>query len=283
MCNVKRTDESIRSWVIYKLTSPTGRIYVGKTVSLSTRMNHYKRLQCKTQIALHASLAKYGFENHALEIIESFSSNISVANDKEMFWIRTNMSNKNKFTEQNGLNLTDGGGGCVGHKMSEENKRKLSDMHKSGLRKTRKGVKMKPEAVEAMIKRLTGKPNYKLRGRKRTPEQIKRHSESLKGHTFNRGRVFKKDVLERHIGIHIKAKGKPFFQCTLDGVEIKRFGSLGEASREFKMLKVTVASMLKKQPKNPRCGFRFLYTPIIQFERVVLPRRIFKQQEIKTS
>ena len=42
------------------------------------------------------------------------------ADGKEMFWIRSYMSNKNKYPEQNGLNLTDGGEGRINAKMSED-------------------------------------------------------------------------------------------------------------------------------------------------------------------
>jgi predicted GIY-YIG superfamily endonuclease len=34
---------------IYKITSPSGRIYIGKTTNLKERLKHYKYLKCKTQ------------------------------------------------------------------------------------------------------------------------------------------------------------------------------------------------------------------------------------------
>lgn len=54
---------------IYKYTSPTGKIYIGKTIDLNRRKQEYKRLQCKNQPKLYYSFNKHGFENHIYEEI----------------------------------------------------------------------------------------------------------------------------------------------------------------------------------------------------------------------
>ena len=108
---------------IYKITSPSGRIYIGQTINLKTRINNYKNLKCKKQIKLYNSIIKYGWNNHNLEIIEE----VLCLNDKfllnflEAYWINV----YNSFKK--GLNCTIGGDGTMGHKHSEETKKILRD------------------------------------------------------------------------------------------------------------------------------------------------------------
>ena len=88
---------------IYKITSPTGKIYIGKTMNVKVRFRQYKGLACKTQPALYKSFFKYGVNNHKFEIIGLF--NESELSDKEMFYIQ-------KFDSfKSGLNCTKGGDG----------------------------------------------------------------------------------------------------------------------------------------------------------------------------
>lgn len=56
--------------VVYKITSPTGRVYVGSTTNFKKRMLHYKSLDCKQQRRLFSSLNKYGYESHNVEVLE---------------------------------------------------------------------------------------------------------------------------------------------------------------------------------------------------------------------
>ena len=53
----------IKSWNIYKMTSPTDRVYVGLTSDLPKRKRNYRRADCKSQVLLYKSLNKYGFDN----------------------------------------------------------------------------------------------------------------------------------------------------------------------------------------------------------------------------
>lgn len=70
---------------IYKITSPSGKIYIGQSSNLKQRIKDYeKTIHCKGQKRLYHSLIKYGFNNHQFEVIEycSFSS----LNERERFW-----------------------------------------------------------------------------------------------------------------------------------------------------------------------------------------------------
>lgn len=69
---------------IYKITSPSGRIYIGQSVNIDNRISSYKNLKCKNQTKLYRSLLKYTFENHTFEVIER--CNIEVLNERERYW-----------------------------------------------------------------------------------------------------------------------------------------------------------------------------------------------------
>lgn len=56
---------------IYKITSPTNRIYIGQSSDMNTRLRKYKNPKhCKDQIRLYNSFEKYGTDSHKIEILE---------------------------------------------------------------------------------------------------------------------------------------------------------------------------------------------------------------------
>jgi group I intron endonuclease len=71
---------------IYKITSPSGRIYIGQSITIQKRFNSYKRSDKKneSQIKLFNSFKKYGVENHLFEIIEQCDFNL--LNERERYW-----------------------------------------------------------------------------------------------------------------------------------------------------------------------------------------------------
>lgn len=138
-----KMDEIIYHWFIYKITSPSGRVYIGKTYNLKGRKRNYNVANCPKQKLLNPSLLKYGFSNHKFEIIEEFDSNIDFSSGKEIFWIRTYMSNKHKYPEVNGLNLTDGGEGTPGKRgvSPKKGKPQWNEAHKKRIGLSKVGNK----------------------------------------------------------------------------------------------------------------------------------------------
>ena len=55
---------------IYKITSPTGRIYIGSSKNIKNRLKYYKSLDCKGQTRLYNSFKKHGYNNHKIDILE---------------------------------------------------------------------------------------------------------------------------------------------------------------------------------------------------------------------
>ena len=69
---------------IYKITSPTKKIYVGQSINIEKRFISYSKLRCKNQIALYRSFLKYGVDEHKFEIICECEDN--ELNDKERYY-----------------------------------------------------------------------------------------------------------------------------------------------------------------------------------------------------
>lgn len=107
---------------IYKITSPSGKIYIGQSPDINRRWNVYRLELCKLQRRLYRSIKKYGWENHKTEVIEICS--IKKLNEKEIYWI----SFYNSFGTFHGMNLTIGGEGSRGHKWTAKAKEKQSKL-----------------------------------------------------------------------------------------------------------------------------------------------------------
>lgn len=83
---------------IYKIISPSNKIYVGQSTDIEKRFKGYKKLYCKKQVKLYNSLKKYGVENHKFEIIEECS--LEELDKQETYW-------KQQYnTVENGLNCS---------------------------------------------------------------------------------------------------------------------------------------------------------------------------------
>ncbi len=276
---VSNTD--IYKWVIYRMVSPSNRVYIGITSDLKKRMSTYKSNATSKQTLVYNSMKKYGFDNHVVDIIDTFEGTLRYANGKEIFWIRTYMSNRNKYPEQKGLNLTNGGDGMKGYKMSKESieksrqskiGKKASDETKRRMSESRKGKKMnfthltpefkaklsenarKYKHTDEAKKKISeaSKGNKYAVGRKMTAEQIEHRSSLI------RGTKIKKEVVEKRIATKIEKYGKPVYQYNLNGEFLKKFPCITIASREIGIPTLGMRRNLKGQYKQSR-GFIFKY------------------------
>jgi len=106
---------------IYKITSPSNKIYIGKTVNFKKRVRYYKYESCKKQKFLYNSIKKYGWTKHKIEILVQGNFNNKLLSELEINNIRL----FNSYNSKHGMNLTKGGEGCDGLILSEETKDKL--------------------------------------------------------------------------------------------------------------------------------------------------------------
>ena len=117
---------------IYKITSPSNKIYIGKSIDIEKRRKTYVRLNCKSQTKLYNSFLKYSFQKHLFQIIEECS--IELLNEREKYYVDF----YNTFNTKLGLNIRDGGGNSAN--ISEEQKEKISN--------SLKGKKHSQERIE---------------------------------------------------------------------------------------------------------------------------------------
>lgn len=94
---------------IYKITSPSKRIYIGQSNQIDYRWSQYKYYNYEKDgnLLLYRSLKKHGIENHSFEILEECES--IQLDEKEIFWIDYYKCNFKRYPVNKGLNLTDGG------------------------------------------------------------------------------------------------------------------------------------------------------------------------------
>jgi group I intron endonuclease len=69
---------------IYKITSPSKKVYIGQSVNIERRFLDYRKSLKKQQIKLFNSIKKYGYENHTFEVVEECE--IKDLNDRERYW-----------------------------------------------------------------------------------------------------------------------------------------------------------------------------------------------------
>lgn len=94
--------------IIYRIISPTGKIYIGKTYDFKKRFYDYKckRYRSKKSIIID-SIKKYGWESHVMDVVEEVDE--VLLNEREIFWIKE--LGTYAYENEKGMNLTRGGDG----------------------------------------------------------------------------------------------------------------------------------------------------------------------------
>lgn len=70
---------------IYKITSPSNKVYIGQSIDIDKRFNQYRSIsQTRKQKRLHHSFRKHGIDNHIFEVLEECS--IGSLNQRERYY-----------------------------------------------------------------------------------------------------------------------------------------------------------------------------------------------------
>lgn len=149
---------------IYKITNPSGRVYIGQSINIEHRFKEYRRLKCKLQKRLINSFTKYAVENHIFDIIEECA--IQDLNTRERYW----QDEYNVLDKYKGLNCKLTTSLDKSGKYSEELKQKIGLGNKG---------KIVSEKTRLKIS-LANKGNQIWLGRKHTEETKKKMSQSAK-------------------------------------------------------------------------------------------------------
>lgn len=152
--------ESGNIGIIYKLTSPSGKEYVGLTTrTLEERMNEHRNEHTydkdpkKWNKPLYRAMRKYGFENFKIEKLFDEECTIEELQQKEIYFISL------YDTFNNGYNSTLGGEATLGFRFTDEQKKKLSERSKR--------CWSNEEYKRKVSERMSGKGNhmYGIRGK----------------------------------------------------------------------------------------------------------------------
>ena len=184
---------------IYKITSPSGKIYIGQTKDLNKRLKVYQYLKSRLQKQpkLYNSFKKYGFDVHEVEILEDnipMEINRDLLDEREVYWI--------KFYDSynNGLNCNIGG--CSNKGLSEEGRKnlrlsKLGNTNWKGkvhslesrikMSEIQKGRKVSEETKEKLrnfkpTEETRIKQSLAKKGKKQSPEHIEARRKGMIGH-----------------------------------------------------------------------------------------------------
>lgn len=162
---------------IYKITSPSNKVYIGQSRNIKRRFRQYRNLNCKSQNKLYCSFIHYGIDRHIFEIIEICHDTISTLelDEKEINFISLFKNNNIEL-----LNISLGG--------------------KSGTGKSRLGKKESPEANAKKRIWMKGKKNSL--GYKHTEEYLKKASERMEGKQIALGKtwILTEEQKQRYIG-----------------------------------------------------------------------------------
>lgn len=110
------------------------KIYVGKTNNIKNRWSRHKANMRSKDVSvkkpIHLAMKKYGLKNFIFSVIQTFEKEEECLR-AEIYWIKY----FNSIDRNLGYNLTEGGTGSSGFKLSEEAKIKISQAN-FGLKRT---------------------------------------------------------------------------------------------------------------------------------------------------
>lgn len=227
---------------IYKITSPSGRIYVGQAVEIVKRQKSYEKHRCKGQPKLYASLVKYGFSKHIFEVIEECK--VEELNVRERHW----QDFYNVISEK-GLNCkltkTEDKSGYY----SIESRKKNSETHKA-FNNTLEGLQLR--------KRRVSNTDYAAFQEKKTASRIvfdktpegvqSRIRQGLSQKAFNKTAKGIERITRKVENTNWVAKAqkcmKPILQFSKDGIFVKEWSSVKEAGGALGIIPSDISACL---------------------------------------
>ena len=220
---------------IYKITSPTNRVYIGQSVNIKKRWIHYKSFDCKEQPKIYRSLKKHGPENHLFEIIEECS--IKQLNKRETFH-KQQIINKLGWSKALFCEIYDIG---TSGPLSQNTKDKISKTSRGISRnkgnKNRLGAKLSQISKDKMSKSSLGKS--------KSPKHKLNISKARLGMKFS----------QEHTNNMSLSRFKYSIICLETGIEYK---SANSASKETKIHSSSILNVCKGKYKQAK-GYTFKF------------------------
>ena len=228
---------------VYKITSPSGQIYIGESSDIKRRWKDYKHSKGKGQPKLKNSFQKYNVNQHIFEIIEECL--FEDLKCRERYWqdfydvlngglncSLTECGELKKETSEETLQKLSNS--LKGRIFSEEHKNKISQ----SLKGENNGMYGKKGILNPMFgKGLKGEDNPWF-GKTHTEETKNKMSIAKKGNQSSRKGV---KLLKSTIELMVQHKRKPISQFSLNGDFIRDWDSMASAERELKIYNISKA------------------------------------------
>lgn len=239
---------------IYKITSPTGRIYIGQSNNSVRRESEYKYLGSgvKSQTKIYRSILKYGWENHIFEVIEECE--FEDMNCRERYW-------------QDFYDVLNGGLNCVLVETHTKNKKFSEEV----IEKMRKKLTGRRHTVKTKLKMSKAKkgenhPNWGKGLPQKTKDKIrdgnsgKVRSEETK-RKISKSKIGKKVSEETKRRMSLSRIGKTtkrIDKLTLEGEYICTYNSLTEAAKDCGGKKAHIPAVAQGR-RNSTLGYKWRY------------------------
>jgi group I intron endonuclease len=172
--------KKLRKGSIYKITSPSRKVYIGLTFNIYSRKSHYKNLFCKSQTKIYLSLLKYGWEQHTFEVIEVIDEcNEITLYEREIYWKQYYLNlvdNKMSMvlfckTHDGAVDLEKAGNTNKNGKNNPMYGKEHSNETKEKISKANKGLK-RSEEDKLKMKEQNGGLNNPMYGKKHNEESV---------------------------------------------------------------------------------------------------------------
>lgn len=214
---------------IYKITSPSGKIYIGQSWNIKDRFRKYNYKS--NQQFLMRSFFKYGVQNHTFQIIEEFNQDITqeFLDEKEIYYM--------KFYKDQGfilLNIREGGSRG---KLSPETILKMKSSLK-GRQSPNKGKKLSQETKDKISKAK--------KGWKPTLEMILKRNITLTNKALTEKQLLQIDNFRK---LGVKSIVKSILQYDKENF-VREYESIAEAQRITNIKSTGICNCLSGRTKS---------------------------------
>ena len=168
---------------IYKITSPSGKIYIGSSKNIKKRWQSYSDKNCKGQPKLCKSFKKYGKENHIREIIEF------LPNRQSLYTRESEIVNKELIEDKKCMNIMPGGFGGFRYVWTDEMRLVVSERMKNLIRT--------PEHCEKIGKANTGRHVSQITREKIAKSLIERNKQKNMESIEDKEALHRKNIQEK--------------------------------------------------------------------------------------
>jgi group I intron endonuclease len=168
---------------IYKITSPSGKVYIGQAIDIERRWVQYRNLNCKDQTKVFNSLNYYGVNSHTFEIIMECAI-------EDLNYYERHYQEYYDVLGDYGLNLSYVNVGEKKQLHSDGTRKKISEKLKGN--KNSLGTKFDEERKKKLIERNKGNKNWL--GKKHSEESRQKMSDVQKGNKNWLGKKHSEDT-----------------------------------------------------------------------------------------